>query len=75
MKLHKKMFYAGIALLAIFMAVALLGMFGSLQKAFLVKDIFSGSSPLGVMAVFAILIFAGIYFLKAGGQIIKGAIR
>ncbi len=73
--LHTKAFYFGVALLAIFAGVVLLGIFGSLQKIFLVKNVFSAGNPIAVAGIFAIVVFGGIYFFRAGAQVMAGIFR
>ncbi len=62
-------------LFALFMAVALFSFFGGFQGVLLRERLFSGTSPIGVLAVFGILIFGGAYFFNAAGHIIKGAVK
>ena len=68
---------AGLAagIFAVFMAITLLGFFGSFQGVMLKDRLFSGTSPIGVLAIFGILIFGGAYFFNAAGHIIKGAVK
>ncbi|GEM_PF-6439356 len=73
--LHGKAFYFGIAILAIFAGVVLLGILGSLQRIFLVNNVFSSGNPVAVIGIFAVVVFGGIYFLKAGGQVMKAVFR
>ncbi len=75
MNLPQKTFYIGIAALAIFTGILMLGMLGSFQQIFLVRNVFSAGNPVAVFGIFAIVVFGGIYLLKAGGQIIKAVFR
>ncbi len=68
--------YLGLYILsAIFAGVVLLGIFGSLQKIFLVKNVFSAGNPIAVAGIFAIVVFGGIYFFRDGAQVMAGIFR
>ena len=73
--LHGKAFYFGVAILAIFAGVVLLGILGSLQQIFLVRNVFSAGNPVAVIGIFAVVVFGGIYFLKAGVQVMRSVFK
>ena len=75
MKLPEKTIYIGVAVLVLFAALLLLVMLGAFQQLFLVKVLFAKGNPLVVFGIFAIVVFGGIYFLKAGAQIIRIVIK
>jgi len=71
----KKVFYAAIALLALLASLMMLGFFQGFQKVLVNPESLSMANPLGVMAVFAVFIFAGIYFFNVAGKIMKEALK
>ncbi|MCR4335172.1 MAG: hypothetical protein NUV57_01395 [archaeon] len=71
----KTTFLLAIGILSLFASIVLLIMFGNFQQIFLIKGALSTSNPLGIMAIFAITIIGGIYFLKAAGSIITGVVK
>lgn len=75
MSLPEKTFYLGMALLALLLGLIVLSMLGALQKAFLVEKVFSLSNPVGLLAVFFIITFGGIYLFKAAERIMKAAVK
>ena len=70
-----KLLGAMIGIATLFASVAIFGYLGGFQGVLLVNGLFSKASPIGVLAIFGILIFGGVYFFKAAGQIIKGAVK
>jgi len=70
-----KTIYLAAGLLALLAAMILLGFLGSFQQVLSMEGAISNASPIGIMAVFAILIFGGIYFFNGAGKIIKEALK
>ena len=71
MALAMKAIYLGVALLAIFAFITLIAMLGSFQQAFSMQGLFNSANPVALFAIAGALVFGGIYFFKAGGQMIK----
>ncbi|MEK6957406.1 MAG: hypothetical protein AABW99_00285 [archaeon] len=71
----KKISLVSIALLALLGSMILLALYGVMQNSFLKNGLFSEANPIGVVAVFAIIILGGIYLFNAAAHIIKGAIK
>jgi len=74
MKPDKTIFF-GIAALAIILSLVLLAFFAGFQKSFANANTISNSSPVGLIAIVAIVLFGGIYLFKAAGHILKGVIE
>ena len=70
-----KLFGIVAGIFAIFAAIALFSYFGNFQGVLLDGELFSAANPIGVFAIFGILLFAGIYFFTAAGHIIKEAVK
>ncbi|MAG18340.1 MAG: hypothetical protein CL944_02615 [Candidatus Diapherotrites archaeon] len=70
----KKTLFLAIGLLVVFGSFVLLSFFLSLHQIFTINNVFSGSNPTGVFAIFAIIIFGGIYLFNTAGHVIKGAL-
>lgn len=69
----KKVIYLAIGLLAVFASFMLLSFFASFQEVFATPGALSNASPIGILAVFAILVFGAIFLFNAATHIIKGA--
>jgi len=70
-----KLFGIVAGIFAIFFSIALLSYLGVFQSVLLDGKLFSTSSPIGVFAIFAMLIFGGIYFFTAAGHVIKETVK
>ncbi|MFH1391315.1 MAG: hypothetical protein ABIH20_03330 [Candidatus Diapherotrites archaeon] len=69
----KQTIFLAIGLLVVFGSFVLLSFFTNLQQIFTINDVFSESSPMGIFAIFAIIVFGGIYLFNTAGHVIKGA--
>ena len=69
-----KIFYLAIALLAILASLALLSFFVTFENVFSLEGALSTASPAGILAVFAILVFGGMYLFDVAIRIIKDVI-
>ena len=70
-----KLFGIVAGIFAIFASIALFAYFGDFQGVLLGDKLFSQVNPIGVFAIFGILLFAGIYFFTVAGHIIKEAVK
>ena len=70
-----KVIFVAIALFAIMASLSLLSYLNSLQRAFTFDTLLSHASPIGVLAIFGILLFGGIYLFNASAKIIKQAVK
>ena len=70
-----KLFGIVVGVFAIFSSIALFSYLGGFQNVLLNGKLFSTSSPIGAFAIFAILLFGGIYFFTAAGHVIKEAVK
>ena len=70
-----KTVYIGIALLSVLGSIILLSFLVTFQNVFSLEGALSTASPAGILAVFAILLFGGMYLFNIAIRIIKSVME
>lgn len=70
-----KLFGIVVGVIALFVGMALFAYLSGFQNVLLGDKLFSEANPIGVLAIFGILLFGGLYFFTAAGHIIKEAVK
>jgi len=71
----KQTFFLAIGMLVVFASLVMLSLFTNFQQILVMEGVFSTANPLAVFAIFAIIIFGGIYLFKSATEIIKGGLQ
>ena len=75
MNIPKRISWAGLGAIIILASLFALAYFKDFQSVLLIGDLLQKTHPLGVLTIFGLLIFSGIYLFNTAGKIIKEAVK
>ena len=75
LKFIEPLTYFLIGLIIVVSSLILVAWYSKFQAVFLLPDLLSNYSPLGIFAVVAILVIGGIYLMNIGMHVIRDSIK
>lgn len=75
MNLPKRISWIGLGIAVVLTSLVMLAYFKDFQSVLLIGDLLKRAHPLGVLTIFGLLIFGGVYLFNTAGKIIKEAVK